>query len=112
IGLNAENRDYLYKRINDRVLVMIEKGLIDEVKNLIIKYGKTVSLLKTLGYKEICEYLDGEYSLNQAIYNIQKNTRNFAKRQLTWFRANKEINWFFIDKMSKDEIINEVLKII
>lgn len=98
IGLNATNREFLYERINQRVRRMIEKGLVDEVKSLIEKYGRTVSLLNTLGYKETCEYLDGLCSLDEAIEKIRKNTRNFAKRQLTWFRANKNIQWTNIDE--------------
>jgi tRNA dimethylallyltransferase len=109
-GLNSENRDFLYERINRRVDVMYELGLVDEVKGLINKYGKTLSLLKTLGYKEICEYLDGIYTLEEALEAIKKNTRNYAKRQLTWFRANKNIQWYFIDKMASEEISEGIIK--
>lgn len=108
-GLNAEDRDFLYERINQRVLIMQQQGLIEEVENLIKKYGRTNSLLKTLGYKEICEYFDNKYTLNETLEKIQQNTRHFAKRQLTWFRANKNINWFFIDKMDSDEIIKSIV---
>jgi len=104
-GLNAEDRELLYERINKRVEIMLQIGLIDEVKGLIRKYGRTNALLKTLGYREICEFFDGKLSEEEAVSLIQKNTRNFAKRQLTWFRANKEINWFFIDKSSPAEIL-------
>lgn len=110
VGLNAEDRDFLYERINRRVLLMLNQGLIKEVESLIKKYGRTNSLLKTLGYKEICEYFDGIYTLEEATAKIQQNTRKFAKRQLTWFRANKKINWFFIDKMNSDEIVNEIVE--
>ncbi|MEI8389744.1 MAG: tRNA (adenosine(37)-N6)-dimethylallyltransferase MiaA [bacterium] len=113
-GLNAEDRELLYERINCRVVIMLEQGLIKEVETLIKKYGRTVSLLKTLGYKEICEYFDGIYTLEEAVAKIQQNTRKFAKRQLTWFRANKKINWFFIDKIDSvtivDKIVEEYLK--
>ncbi len=110
VGLNTTDRDILYDRINRRVLIMIEKGLVEEVKSLILKHGRTISLMKTLGYKEICEYMEGLYSLDEAVEKIQQNTRNFAKRQLTWFRANKNINWFYIDKMSQEEICQEIIK--
>ncbi len=110
IGLNTGEREVLYDRINCRVLKMMDKGLTEEVKNLIIKYGRTVSLMKTLGYKEICEFFDGAYSLDNAIERIQKNTRNFAKRQLTWFRANEDINWFYIDRVCADEICHAIEK--
>lgn len=109
-GLNAEDRYFLYERINQRVLLMIDQGLIEEVEALIKKYGRTASLLKTLGYKEICEYFDGIYTLEEVIAKIQQHTRRFAKRQLTWFRANKKINWFFIDKMNSDEIIEKIVE--
>lgn len=108
-GLNSEDREYLYDRINKRVHIMQESGLIEEVESLINKYGKTLSLLKTLGYKEICEYLEGQYTIEEATESIQKNTRNFAKRQLTWFRANKKIHWYFVDKMSKNEICESIM---
>lgn len=109
-GLNTEDREVLYDRINRRVHIMIEKGLIDETKNLVNKYGKTLSLLKTLGYKEICDYLDNIYSLDEAIAETQKNTRRFAKRQLTWFRANNKIQWYLIDRMSNNSICEAIIK--
>ncbi|MEI7474501.1 MAG: tRNA (adenosine(37)-N6)-dimethylallyltransferase MiaA [bacterium] len=110
IGLNASDREYLYERINRRVHIMMQDGMIEEVENLIKKYGRTVSLLKTLGYREICEYFDEILTYDEMIEKIQKNSRNYAKRQLTWFRANKNINWFFIDKMNSEEICEEVVK--
>lgn len=110
VGLNAYEREFLYDRINHRALKMIEKGLVEEVKSLIIKYGRTVSLMKTLGYREICESFDGSYSLDEAVEKIQKNTRNFAKRQLTWFRANKEINWFYIDHNNPEKICFSIVE--
>lgn len=110
VGLNAEDRDFLYDRINKRVDIMIQDGLVEEVKFLVNKYGKTLSLLKTLGYKEICGYLDGEKALEESIEDIKKNTRNYAKRQLTWFRANKNIKWYFIDRELNEEISKTVMK--
>ena len=108
IFLDAKDREYLYDRINRRVDIMLETGLVEEVKFLIAKYGKTVSLLKTLGYKEISEYLDGEMSLEEAAELLKKNTRNFAKRQLTWFRAVKDTHKFYIDELPKDELFQRV----
>lgn len=108
VGLNTMDRNALYNRINLRVLMMIERGLVNETKNLIIRYGRTTPLLKTLGYKEICDYFDGAGSLKETVEKIQQNTRNFARRQLTWFRANKDINWFYIDEMRIDEICAKV----
>ena len=104
VFLDAKDRNYLYDRINKRVDYMLEIGLVEEVKNLIKKYGKTLSLLKTLGYKEISAYLDGQITIDNAIQLLKKNTRNFAKRQLTWFRAVENTHKFYIDELSKDEI--------
>ena len=110
IGLNAEKRDFLYNRINQRVFTMIETGLVEEVKFLIAKYGKTLSLLKTLGYKEVVEFLECECSYNAMIENIQKNTRHFARRQLIWFRKDDRINWYHIDKMPLELIVEDIIK--
>lgn len=93
IGLNYLDRSKLYNLINNRVLGMIEQGLVPEVEGLVQKYGPTQTLKATIGYKEIIDYLRGDLSIDQAISLIQKNTRNYAKRQLTWFKANKKINW-------------------
>ncbi len=109
IGLKAEDRAFLYDRINKRVLKMIDMGLIDEVKLLTEKYGKTVSILKTLGYQQISSYLDGEMTLDEAIELARQKTRNFAKRQLTWFHANKDIDWRYIDRESQHEICDYVI---
>lgn len=108
-GLNSEDREFLYNRINNRVDTMIQSGLVQEVEALIKKYGKTISLMKTLGYKEICEYLEDTNSLEYAIEKIKKHTRNYAKRQLTWFRANKKIRWYYIDKLSSYEIYSDII---
>ena len=87
------DRDKLYDRINKRVDIMINDGLIDEVKNLIEKYSDMPTALQGLGYKEIVKYLNGDYSKEDAIEKIKQETRRYAKRQLTWFRRNKEIIW-------------------
>lgn len=109
-GLNARDRAYLYDRANRRVDKMIESGLVDEVHRLVQKYGRTLPILKTLGYKEICEYFDGKISLEEAVGLIKKHTRNYAKRQLTWFRANPEIHWYYIDEMSQEEIVEKIIR--
>jgi tRNA dimethylallyltransferase len=109
-GLNAENRDFLYEKINLRTQIMLDKGLVAEVEGLIAKYGKDLQLLNTLGYKEICEYLSGDVTLDEAKEKIQKNTRNYAKRQLTWFRANEKIKWYHIDTMKKEKIVQDIIQ--
>lgn len=91
IGLDTE-REILYERINHRVDLMINEGLLKEVESL--KEYQHLNALKTVGYSEIFNYLNGDWSLEVAIDKIKQNSRNFAKRQLTWFRKNKEIVWF------------------
>lgn len=92
IGRNFD-RETLYKRINKRVDIMVESGLIDETKKLLSKHGRTPNLVNTIGYREIIGYLDNKYSLEEALELLKKNTRNYAKRQLTWFRRNENITW-------------------
>ena len=92
VGLNFP-REILYDRINKRVDLMIEQGLIDETKKLLQKHGRISNITDTIGYKEVLSYLDGELSLDEAKDKLKQNTRNYAKRQLTWFRKNEQINW-------------------
>ena len=106
VGLTAE-RETIYKRINERVDNMMEEGLLDEVKSL-VKFKKLNSL-NTVGYKEIFKYLDGEVDLDFAISEIKKNTRRFAKRQITWFKKDKDIEWFDY-KSGTEEIIDCINK--
>ena len=90
---------------------MIESGLVEEVKGLIKKYGKIASLLKTLGYKEICDWFDNkEEAFGNVIEKIQKNTRHFARKQLIWFRKNKDIQWHYIDEMGQEEICRSIIE--
>jgi len=104
IGINAD-RAIIYDRINQRVDLMMEQGLLDEVKQL-LKH-KELNALQTVGYKELFLYLENKMTLEEAIEEIKKNTRRFAKRQLTWFRKDPEILWF--DYLTKfNAIIKEV----
>lgn len=91
IGLTAE-REIIYDRINRRVDIMMEEGLLDEVKSLTPK--KHLNALNTVGYKELFNYLNDEWTLEFAISEIKKNSRRFAKRQLTWFKKKEDILWF------------------
>lgn len=101
IGRNFD-RETLYLRINQRVEVMIEQGLISETKKLLEKHGRIPNLVNTIGYREIIGYLDNKYSLEDAKELLKKNTRNYAKRQLTWFRKNENIKWnIYPDKLKK-----------
>ncbi|WP_026895064.1 tRNA (adenosine(37)-N6)-dimethylallyltransferase MiaA [Clostridiisalibacter paucivorans] len=107
LGLNM-NRKRLYERINKRVDTMIEKGIIDEVKNLLSKgYSPSSIALQGLGYKEIIKYLEGEWSLEEAIHILKRDTRRFAKRQITWFRRDKRIRWFNKDNYENDTYLTE-----
>ncbi|CAH0157421.1 MULTISPECIES: tRNA (adenosine(37)-N6)-dimethylallyltransferase MiaA [unclassified Pedobacter] len=101
IGLNTD-RAILYDRINRRVDKMIADGLVEEVKSLIP--FKKYNALNTVGYSELFDYLDGKLSLEDAVSAIKQNTRRFAKRQLTWFRRDEEINWF--EPIEKERVIN------
>ena len=91
IGLDCE-RTKLHSIINSRVDIMIQKGLLEEVKGLL--HYKKLNALNTIGYKEIFEYLENKISLEKAIDKIKINSRRYAKRQLTWFKSNKKINWY------------------
>ena len=101
IGRNYQ-RDELYERINNRVDTMIKNGLVEETRQLLNKYGKAYNIINTIGYREICKYLDNQLSLDEAVELLKKNTRNYAKRQLTWFRKFDDIKWnIFPEKLKK-----------
>ena len=100
----SRDREILYDRINKRVDIMIEQGLIEEVRNIYEKYSKFPTAMQGLGYKEVVEYLKGNYTKQEMIDLIKKETRNYAKRQLTWFRKNKDIVWLDADKGIQNNI--------
>lgn len=101
IGKNFD-RKTLYERIDKRVDIMIENGLVEETKNLLEKHGRIPNLVNTIGYREILGYIDNQCSLEQAAELLKKNTRNYAKRQLTWFRRNEDIKWdIYPEKLKK-----------
>ncbi len=88
------DRETLYDRINKRCAVMVENGLIDETEELLSKgYSPSLKSMNAIGYRHIIKYLYGEYSLEEAVHNLQRDTRRYAKRQLTWFRADPEYTW-------------------
>lgn len=107
IVLNRE-RDHLYERINKRVDIMLEKGLIDEVKNLLnMGYSKDLISMQGIGYKEIIKYLDGEYTYDEAIEVIKRDSRRYAKRQITWFKRYKSAEWFNLDEYNDFNILEK-----
>lgn len=87
------DREKLYQRINKRVDIMIEKGLIEEVNQILNKYKKFPTAMQGLGYKEVVDYINGKYTIEEMIEKIKMETRRYAKRQLTWFRKNKQTIW-------------------
>lgn len=94
VGLRA-NRELMYDRINQRVDIMVNEGLIEEAKSLY--HQKNLNALQTVGYRELFEYFSGTWDLDFAISEIKKNTRRFAKRQVTWNKKDIEIQWFEYD---------------
>ncbi|WP_434293699.1 tRNA (adenosine(37)-N6)-dimethylallyltransferase MiaA [Clostridium botulinum] len=108
------NREVLYERINKRVDIMMGKGLIEEVKKLeSMGYTPDMQSMKGIGYKEVLFYLNGDISLDEAIYLIKKGSRNYAKRQLTWFRKDKRYIWIDKDKYSsEEEIVDKIIKMV
>lgn len=103
-------RNILYERINKRVDVMLELGLIEEVKKIISKYQNMPTAMQGLGYKEVKEFLDGNISKDEMIEKIKMETRRYAKRQITWFKRIDNIIW--LDGMKKtDENINSIMEV-
>lgn len=108
IGVNRD-RDELYNRINQRVDDMMSAGLLDEVEGL--KAWRNNNALNTVGYKELFDYLDGRWPLNEAVERIKGNTRRYARKQLTWFKRDQEMTWFHPDQTDEIvEFIEEKLK--
>ena len=102
------DRENLYDRINKRVDIMFNQGLVDEVKNLYKIYGEKLYKLNIIGYNEIIDYINGKISLDEASYRIKLNSRHYAKRQFTWFKADKEYQWFNLDEVSEQEIVKTI----
>lgn len=112
IGLIRE-REELYDRINKRVDLMIKKGLVEEVKNIIkAGFNMSATALQGLGYKEIIGYLKGDYPLEEAIRILKKNTRNYAKKQITWFNREKDLHWFNLTGKSDIKVYQEIMALI
>lgn len=104
-GLNW-NREILYSNIEARVEKMINLGLVEEVENLLnMNFDKNINALNTVGYKEIIKFIEGEISLERAIELIKRNSRRYAKRQLTWFRKDNRIKWFNVNNQDDFESI-------
>ncbi len=111
IGLNMD-REKLYERINLRVDLMMEAGLLEEVKSLIEKgYTKDLISMQGIGYKEVMDYFEDRMTLEDTIDLVKQKSRNYAKRQLTWFRRDDRINWYNKDEFSsEDELLEKILE--
>lgn len=111
-GLNYDDRQKLYDRINKRVDIMLENGLLKETEKVLnSKLGDTSKM--AIGYKELKPYFEGEKSLEECVEKLKMETRRYAKRQITWFKRDKEINWIYVDKFNDfEEIKNYVFSII
>ena len=111
IVLDAQNREYLYDRINRRVDAMLEAGLLKEAEEYYSSCGKTSA--QAIGYKELAPYFNGEKSLSEAVESLKQSTRRYAKRQLTWFRKNENAYRIYIDSYtSPQEMTDDVMNII
>jgi tRNA dimethylallyltransferase len=109
----TDRRDILYSRIDRRVDLMIEEGLEEEVRKLAaMDIPRSATSMQGLGYREMLSYIDGECDLERAIYLIKRNTRHFAKRQLTWFKRERDVIWLDKNEYDHDDqkILKEMLK--
>ena len=104
------DREHLYDRINLRVEIMMQNGLLEEVKYLYEKYGDVLKKINIIGYSELISYINQELTLEDAKELIKKNSRNYAKRQFTWFKNDHEYIWYDLDKMTQDEIFSDILQ--
>lgn len=103
------NRERLYNRIDKRIDLMLEQGLVDEVKRLYPRYDRNLVSMQGLGYKEIIAYLEGECTLDEAVYILKRDTRHFAKRQLTWFKHQCSGIWVDMDKFNDSKSAAEFI---
>ena len=111
IGLDCKDRQNLYDKINKRVDIMLENGLLDETKQYMNEEHSSTAN-QAIGCKECVQYLNGNATLEQATEKLKMETRRYAKRQLTWFRKDKRVNWLFIDELDFQHILNQACKVI
>ena len=107
IGINYADRENLYSRINLRVDLMLEAGLLEEAKEF-FKMNPSKTAFNAIGYKELKPFIDGDLTFDVCVENLKRETRRYAKRQITWFKRNKNINWVYADKPSKEELLETV----
>ena len=109
IGLKSEDREFLYERINRRVDLMLEKGILEEARRAFESRGSATSV-QAIGHKEFFPFFEGKISLDEAVETLKRETRRYAKRQLTWFGRDERTNWINIDKT--DDVLSDALKIL
>lgn len=107
IGIGYQDRQKLYDRINKRVDLMLDAGLENEARQMLGKQGLTAR--QAIGHKELQPYIDGNITFDEAVEGLKRETRRYAKRQLTWFRRNENINWLYADEMSRDELVEKAV---
>lgn len=112
IGLNFKDRAKLYERINKRVDLMLENGLVNEAKD-VLSSELSFTSIKAIGYKELISYFNGEKTLDECVEKLKMETRRYAKRQITWFKRDLDINWFFADEYNSfEELLADAVEII
>ncbi|MBQ3265010.1 MAG: tRNA (adenosine(37)-N6)-dimethylallyltransferase MiaA [Ruminococcus sp.] len=111
IGLTAADREYLYERIDRRVDLMMESGLLEEARRF-YDSGFSDTAAAAIGYKELLPYLRNEQELSVCVASLKRSTRRYAKRQLTWFRRDDTVHWFNIDELSFDTIVSESIRLL
>ena len=111
IGINYADRENLYNRINLRVDLMLEAGLLEEAKEF-FKMNPSKTAFNAIGYKELKPFIDGDLTFDVCVENLKRETRRYAKRQITWFKRNKNINWVYADKLSKEDLFEAVDELI
>ena len=111
LGLNFKDRQVLYDRINKRVDLMLDNGLLDEAKK-VLSNNLSQTSVKAIGYKELIPYFNCEKTLEDCVENLKRETRRYAKRQITWFKRDKGINWLYVDELSADDLLSNAIEII
>jgi len=102
------DRDVLYERINMRVEKMIEKGLVKEVRELYEKYGENLRKINIIGYTQLIDYFNNNCTFEEAVENIKRESRRYAKRQFTWFKNDSSYIWYDLDKTNEEEIVDKI----
>jgi len=109
LGLTVHDRDILKKRIRERILMQLDEGLLEEIRTIYMQFGATQTIMNAITYKEYINYIEGNFSLEQAFEQSVIHTNILARRQLTWFRANHEIAWIEIDQKNCDQLFDRCM---